>query len=298
MPGAAPGTRLYDPAVPLAGPLDLLHLGRERVIGSYLLDTEDGPALFDCGPTTCAGTLKRRLARARASSSRTSGTSCSATSTSTTRARPACSSASTRGCRCTSRRSARRTSSTRAAWSGAPAACTETTSTASGASSRRCPRRTSDPTGDRVVGLDCFPTPGHASHHVAYLDRDGTLLSGDATGVRIQPSTLVLPPTPPPDVDVEGWHRTLDEIERRIPERLALVHFGVADDVDRHLGELRRRLDEWAALVERGATEEEFVEAAAESIPPEERATYEQAMPLDQSYAGLRRWAEKRAAAA
>ena len=42
-------------------PLDLRHCGHERVIGSYLLETEVGPALFDCGPTTCIGELKARL---------------------------------------------------------------------------------------------------------------------------------------------------------------------------------------------------------------------------------------------
>jgi len=43
-------------------PLDLHHLGRERVIGCYLLETENGLALQDCGPTTCAPALKSRLA--------------------------------------------------------------------------------------------------------------------------------------------------------------------------------------------------------------------------------------------
>ena len=45
-----------------AGPLDLRHLGADRVIGVYLLETEDGLALFDCGPASCADELKRRLA--------------------------------------------------------------------------------------------------------------------------------------------------------------------------------------------------------------------------------------------
>ena len=43
-------------------PLDLRHLGHERVIGSYLLETEDGLALQDCGPATCVPELKARLA--------------------------------------------------------------------------------------------------------------------------------------------------------------------------------------------------------------------------------------------
>jgi len=107
---------------------------------------------------------------------------------------------------------------------------------------------------DRVLGLDCFPSPGHARHHVCYLDADGTLYAGDAAGVRIQPSAFVLPPTPPPEVDLEAWERTLDEIEARRPERLALIHFGVADDVERHLGELRLRLREWADRVRDGAS--------------------------------------------
>jgi len=96
---------------------------------------------------------------------------------------------------------------------------------------------------DAVLGLEAFPTPGHASHHVSYLDRDGTLYAGDTAGVRIQPSRYVMPPTPPPDIDVAAWEHTIDEIERRSPDRLALVHFGVVDDdVRGHLTSLRLEL--------------------------------------------------------
>ena len=95
---------------------------------------------------------------------------------------------------------------------------------------------------ERAAGLEVFASPGHASHHVCYFDGT-TLYAGDAAGVRILPSRSVLPPTPPPDLDVEAWYRTLEQIERRAPERLALIHFGFADDVGRHLGELRTRLD-------------------------------------------------------
>ena len=146
--------------------------------------------------------------------------------------------------------------------------------------------------GERVLGLDCFPTPGHASHHVSYVDDAGTLYAGDAAGVRIQPHTEVLPPTPPPEFDLDTWLQTLDELERRAPERLALVHFGVAEDVARHLGELRRRLHEWVAL--EGAGEEEFGEIAGRDTDE----SYERAMPYWQSYAGLKRYWEKRSIAA
>jgi len=152
-------------------------------------------------------------------------------------------------------------------------------------------------TGDRVVGLDCFPTPGHASHHVSYLDRDGTLYAGDAAGVRIQPGRYVMPPTPPPDIDVEAWERTLDEIERRSPERLALIHFGVADDPARHLAELRLELLDWAEFVLGGAGEDEFVAYCRTELADagEPVGIWDLAMPFWQSYQGLKRWADKQA---
>src|ERR671935_1283584 len=42
-------------------PIDLRHLGADRVIGVYLLETEDGPALFDCGPSTGVERLRDGL---------------------------------------------------------------------------------------------------------------------------------------------------------------------------------------------------------------------------------------------
>ena len=140
-----------------------------------------------------------------------------------------------------------------------------------------------------MLGLECFPSPGHASHHVCYLDGDGTLYAGDAAGVRIQPHRAVLPPTPPPEFDLDVWLTTLDEIERRGPEQLALIHFGLAGDVARHLAELRSRLDEWAALD--GVTEEEFVETVSADVDSG-LDEYARAMPFWQSYAGLKRYWE------
>jgi hypothetical protein len=113
--------------------------------------------------------------------------------------------------------------------------------------------------------------------------------------VRIQPSATVLPPTPPPDVDIEGWYRTLEEIERRAPEELALIHFGLANDVSRHLGELRHRLDTWVGRVGEGMSEERFVAAARADLPPAEAEGYDRAMPFWQSYQGLKRYWETRA---
>ena len=64
--------------------------------------------------------------------------------------------------------------------------------------------------------LDVEYTPGHASHHVVYFDRgDGTAYVGDVAGVRIPPADYVRAPTPPPDIDVEAWQRSIDLVAAR-----------------------------------------------------------------------------------
>jgi len=143
-----------------------------------------------------------------------------------------------------------------------------------------------------VLGWDAFPTPGHASHHVSYL-RDGTLLAGDATGVRMPGASYVLPVCPPPDITVEGWHETIAEIRRREPDRLALIHFGVHEDVEAHLDRLEVELDRWAARVGDGMSENEFVTAARTDIGGE-ADLYDRVAPLWQSFLGMQRYWEAR----
>jgi glyoxylase-like metal-dependent hydrolase (beta-lactamase superfamily II) len=107
--------------------------------------------------------------------------------------------------------------------------------------------------GETVLGMRVAYTPGHASHHVCYLhEESGTAFTGDVAAVRIPPSNLVVPPTPPPDIDVETWEKSIGIVESWQPERLALTHFGaVEDDVPGHLEMARARLREEADLVRR-----------------------------------------------
>jgi glyoxylase-like metal-dependent hydrolase (beta-lactamase superfamily II) len=146
-----------------------------------------------------------------------------------------------------------------------------------------------------VLGWEVFPAPGHASHHVAYF-RDGTLLAGDACGIRIQPSDRILPVSPPPDIDLEAWHATIAEVGRRSPDRLALIHFGVETDVADHLARLGEELDRWAARVRDGMTLEEFV-AAGRADAGAEGEIFDRVAPYWQSWYGLRRYWDKRSEA-
>jgi glyoxylase-like metal-dependent hydrolase (beta-lactamase superfamily II) len=278
-------------------PIDLLHLGCAHSIGCYLIETEDGPALFDCGPSTTVEALKAGLAaegmqlldvrhlllsHIHLDHAGAAGV--------LVREHPSL--------------------QVHVSEIGAPHLVDPSRLERS---ARRLygdvfdelwgeiapvPEANVRVVGDDVVGLDCFPTPGHASHHVCYLDRDGTLYAGDAAGVRIQPGRYVMPPTPPPEFDLETWERTIDEIERRGPERLALIHFGVADDPRRHLTDLRLELYDWAEFVRGGASEEEFVEYGRAELANagEDVAVYDVAMPLWQSYRGLERWAGRQQA--
>jgi glyoxylase-like metal-dependent hydrolase (beta-lactamase superfamily II) len=149
-----------------------------------------------------------------------------------------------------------------------------------------------------VLGLDCFPSPGHAAHHVCYLDGEGTLYAGDAAGVRIMPDRHIWPVSPPPEVDLDAWERTIDELELRAPELLALIHFGVVDQPRDHLRRLRRQLRLWGQRVRQGMDEDEFIEAARADLEEEvsEAKYYERAAPLWQSFRGLRRYWDKAAA--
>ena len=273
-------------------PIDLLHGGVTRSVGSYLLDTSEGLSLFDCGPTSCIAALKDGLAARGVALGEIRNLLLSHIHLDH---------AGAAGVLVREHPDLR-------VWVSAVGAPHLVDPTRLERSARRLygdafdglwgelapvPEENVRIAEGRAAGLEVFAAPGHASHHVCYFD-GATVYAGDAAGVRIQPGRSVLPPTPPPDVDVEAWYRTLEEIERRAPERLALVHFGPADDVGRHLAELRERLDTWSRRVEEGADEQAFVAAARADLPPEEADAYDRAMPLWQSYAGLRRYWDTR----
>jgi glyoxylase-like metal-dependent hydrolase (beta-lactamase superfamily II) len=151
--------------------------------------------------------------------------------------------------------------------------------------------------GEEVEGFRVAYTPGHASHHVSYLDLDsGEAYVGDMAGVRVPPSDYTLMPTPPPDIDLEAWSRSLDAIAEWRPKALHLTHFGPAVDVDEQLDHARRGLARVGELSRDGDREaylgglEDDVERHADS---ETAVRLRQAAPPEFDWLGLERYWRK-----
>jgi glyoxylase-like metal-dependent hydrolase (beta-lactamase superfamily II) len=268
-------------------PLDLRFGGVERAIGVYLVESTDGPALFDCGPSTTLPRLKEAL-RERGLELREVRhlllshihLDHAGAAGAIVREHPELT-----------------------VWISEVGAPHLVDPSRLERSARRLYGETFDVLWGElapvpganvriaagvVLGWETFPSPGHASHHVCYL-AGGTLLAGDACGVRIEPSRVIVPVAPPPDIDIPAWHATIAEIERRAPERLALIHFGVETDVGDHLRRLGEELDRWAGRVRDGMTLEDFV-AAGRADAGADADFYDHVAPYWQSWSGLRRY--------
>jgi glyoxylase-like metal-dependent hydrolase (beta-lactamase superfamily II) len=159
--------------------------------------------------------------------------------------------------------------------------------------------------GESVLGMEVAYTPGHASHHVCYFhEQSGTAFCGDVAACRIPPSQLIVPPTPPPDIDIEVWEESLDTVAGWRPQRLALTHFGAIEgDVPGYIEKVRAKLREEAGLarqMEQDAYNDDLErrireELAAEGIEGETVDELLQAVPTAYQWAGLDRYWRKKA---
>jgi glyoxylase-like metal-dependent hydrolase (beta-lactamase superfamily II) len=154
--------------------------------------------------------------------------------------------------------------------------------------------------------IKAWHTPGHAVHHVAW-QVGGDVVTGDVGGVRFPGANHVIPPLPPPDIDIEAWRESIGLLRSLEPERLLLTHFGAFEDPPRHLDELEERLLSWTAIAtttvaDGGAREDlgnallalDDQEIAAASLTEEIVARYRRLCPIVESSAGLFRYAKKR----
>ncbi|MGE5244291.1 MAG: MBL fold metallo-hydrolase [Betaproteobacteria bacterium] len=146
-------------------------------------------------------------------------------------------------------------------------------------------------------------TPGHARHHVSYLIEDaGIAFVGDTAGIKLTPRGYVLPPTPPPDIDLDAWRDSLALIGAWRPDTLFLTHFGPSSPSAAHLAALADHLDLAATLARESLAREDSDEAreawftselAGElrrRMPAPEVDAYQIAGRFDLSWRGLARY--------
>lgn len=157
-------------------------------------------------------------------------------------------------------------------------------------------------------------TPGHASHHVSYFDPASRIaFVGDTAGIRRRPAgqgtagAYVMPPTPPPDIDLEAWRASEDRILAWDPDTLFLTHFGPYHGARPHFQELMDHIEAWSRIVRRlladstltdDERQEKFVtEAELElrrAVGDQEAEKYSRAGRIDYSWQGLSRYWRKR----
>jgi len=165
--------------------------------------------------------------------------------------------------------------------------------------------------GERITAggrrLEIQHTPGHASHHVSYFGADtGIAFVGDTAGIRLQGGGYVMPPTPPPDIDLEQWRESLARIAAWRPTTLFVTHFGAHGPVDPHLTELADHIGLTSGLVKaslaREGSDEEREAWFTDEVRRELRRrmtgsdaqAYEIAGRFDLNWRGLARYWRKR----
>ena len=156
--------------------------------------------------------------------------------------------------------------------------------------------------------LEVAYTPGHASHHVSYFDRATRIaFVGDTAGIRRGGGAYVMPPTPPPDIDLEAWVESESKIISWNPDTLFLTHFGPFHGARLHFQELRENIQAWSRIVRRlladprldeqsrqSAFVDEAMREIRRAVSVDDAEQYSRAGRLDYSWQGLSRYWRKR----
>lgn len=159
----------------------------------------------------------------------------------------------------------------------------------------------------RIAGHEVHvaPTPGHASHHVSYfLPAASIAFVGDTAGICRGSGRIVLPATPPPDIDLEAWRLSTERILAWRPDVLFLTHFGPQRSPRVHFSDLWQRMDDWSrrvlASLERADLQDdaerasrfsaEVMDDLARATSRQEAQAYSSAGRFDFSWSGLARY--------
>ena len=151
------------------------------------------------------------------------------------------------------------------------------------------------------LGIRVHYTPGHAIHHNAY-QIGNAVFTGDVAGIKIE-NGPVMPPCPPPDINLEQWKLSLQKLRNLQADDLYLTHFGKQPVSESFFNQLENCLDQWADEVlkyyQQGISAEmaepvftQFVrnQLAGFGVSDSLIAVYESANPSWMSVSGLLRY--------
>lgn len=155
------------------------------------------------------------------------------------------------------------------------------------------------------TSIKALHTPGHAVHHIAWKIGDN-IITGDVAGCRIDEG-IVVPPCPPPDINLEDWGKSIDILLNEKPKALYLTHFGEVKKVKKHLEALRSILWNWANFIklyyDMGSSVEDVIPTFSDYTDEQLRKAgasealikkYSYANPAWMSVAGLMRYWKKK----
>ena len=116
-------------------------------------------------------------------------------------------------------------------------------------------------------------TPGHASHHHAWLLEMGAerhLFTGDVAGMRIPDTEFATLPLVAPEFDRDLWAESIQVVRALAPDAMWLTHFGRVRDQQAFLDQVADRVQRESAFISQLL--DSHPDAQPESLIPEYQA--------------------------
>jgi len=226
--------------------IDLQFMGRPNMIGIYLLETNEGPVLFECGPHSCLPTLVKALDNLGYNTSDIkhlflthihldhAGAAWHFAAQGTTiYVHP-------KGLKHLIDPSRLVDSATKIYGAQMQMLWGDFMPTPPSSIITAAHNQVFEIGGESIKTLH---SPGHAVHHIAWNTSAGTVC-GDVAGIRLLNGPAV-PPCPPPDVNFVDWKKSIDILLAENTSTLFVAHFGKYENGIDHLKQLKHEIEVW-----------------------------------------------------